>query len=332
MEELKDDILKKFLAGELSEEESVEIYDWMNEEEENTRQLFRMEEIYHLGKFDQYTNEQRIERAERKLLEKIHQKEDAKKQKPKFRQWMRYAAVIAVIILSGSGIGYWFHSASINRNLVTQTVTDGTVIEVILPDGSKVWLNNGTTLSYPNEFSGKERIVSLEGEAYFEVVKNTQKPFIVETEAMKISVLGTTFNLKSHTNQYVAEATLVEGEIEVRGNNDEGMIVLSPGQRAELNKKNRRLTVKQVDAKLDGVWRNDLIPFEQANIFTITQTLERFYDVKIILSPDIPTDITYSGVLRKKNTVTSVLESLQHSIPIQYKIVGNNIFISPASK
>jgi len=87
--------------------------------------------------------------------------------------------------------------------------------------------------------------------------------------------------------------------------------------------------VKQVDAKLDAVWHDNLIPFQKADIFNITRTLERFYDVKIILSPDIQLDKPYSGVVKKKSDIESVLKSLQNTIPIDYKIVGNNIFISP---
>ena len=127
-------------------------------------------------------------------------------------------------------------------------------------------------------------------------------------------MLGTTFNFKCDKSHKLAEATLIEGEIEVRGNHDEGMIILSPGQKAELNKTTRRLVVKQVDAKLDAVWHNDLIPFEQADIFAIKS------------------DKTYSGVLKKKDNIESVLQSLDNSIPINYKIVGDNIFISSRNK
>ena len=209
---------------------------------------------------------------------------------------------------------------------------EGIVKEVVLPDGTKVWLNNLATLKYPREFSENERNVHLEGEAYFEVTKNRHKPFTVQSDAMCVRVLGTTFNFKCDKRCRIAEATLIEGEIEVKGNKDEGQIVLAPGQRAELNRNSGRLTVKQVDAKLDAVWRDNLIPFNKANIFTITKALERFYDVKIILSPDIRSDKTYSGVLKKKSTIESVLKSLQNSIPIEYKIVGNNIFISSDKK
>ena len=146
---------------------------------------------------------------------------------------------------------------------------------------------------------------------------------------MRVRVLGTTFNFKSDKNCRIAEATLIEGEIEVKGNKEEGQIILAPGQRAELNKNNGRLTVKQVNAKLDAVWHDNLIPFQQADIFTISKALERFYDVKIILSTDIQADTTYSGVLKRKSNIESVLKSLQHYIPIDYKLVGNTIFISP---
>ena len=211
----------------------------------------------------------------------------------------------------------------------TIEVPAGGEYHLVLADGTKIWLNAESSLVFPVEFSGNKRQVILKGEAYFEVTKNRHKPFTVQSDAIRVRVLGTTFNLKSDKRCRIAEATLIEGEIEVKGNKEEGQIILTPGQRAELNKNNGRLTVKQVDAKLDAVWHDNLIPFQKADIFTITKALERFYDVKIILSPDIQTGKTYSGVLKRKSNIESVLKSLQNSIPIDYKIVGNNIFISP---
>ena len=210
--------------------------------------------------------------------------------------------------------------------------SEGNVEEIVLPDGTKVWLNQSGVLKYPREFSDKERNVYLEGEAYFEVTKNKAKPFIVQSEAMQVRVLGTTFNFKSSKACKSAEATLIEGEIEVKGNNEEGMIILAPGQKAELNRESKRLTVKQVDARMDAVWHNNLIPFEKADIYSIAKTLESFYNVKIILSPDITINNTYSGVLKRKDSINSVLKSLKNSIPIDYKIVGNSIFISDQAK
>ena len=329
MSNLSEDIINKYLTGQCSEEELVEVNTWMKESEENARQLFRMEEVYHLGKFNQYADGQRMARAEKQLYKKLDEEKGKQKKILRMHRWMRYAAAVAVMLVIGGGAGYWFYQNGTDQQVMVAVANEGIVKEVVLPDGTKVWLNNSATLKYPREFSEKERNVYLEGEAYFEVTKNRHKPFTVQSDAMRVRVLGTTFNFKCDKRCRIAEATLIEGEIEVKGNKEEGQIILAPGQRAELNKNNRRLTVKQVDAKMDAVWHDNLIPFQKADIFTITKALERFYEVKIILSPDIRPDKTYSGVLKRKSNIESVLKSLQNSIPIDYKIVGNNIFISP---
>lgn len=329
MSNLSEDIINKYLTGQCTEEELIEVNTWMKESEENARQLFRMEEIYHLGKFNQYADGQRMVRAEKQLYKKLDDEKGKQNKILRMHRWMRYAAAIAAILVIGGGAGYWFYQSGTDQQMMVAVANEGIVKEVVLPDGTKVWLNNSAILKYPHEFSEKERNIHLEGEAYFEVTKNRHKPFTIQSDAMRIRVLGTRFNFKCDKRCRIAEATLIEGEIEVKGNKEEGQIILAPGQRAELNKNNGRLTVKQVDAKMDAVWHDNLIPFQKADIFTITKALERFYDVKIILSPDIQSNKTYSGVLKRKADIESVLKSLQNSIPIDYKIVGSNIFISP---
>ena len=331
MRNLSEEIINKYLTGQCSEEELIEVNAWISESDENARQLFRMEEIYHLGKFDHYADEQRMANAEKRLYKQLSQEKKKKDKVLHMHRWMRYAAILAVALLMGGGAGYWFYNRPEHQMLVA-VANEGIVKEVVLPDGTKVWLNNAAMLKYPREFSEKERNVYLDGEAYFEVTKNRHKPFTVESDAMRVRVLGTTFNFKSSKACKSAEATLIEGEIEVKGNNEEGMIILAPGQKAELNRESKRLTVKQVDARMDAVWHNNLIPFEKADIYSIAKTLERFYNVKIILSPDITINNTYSGVLKRKDSINSVLKSLKNSIPIDYKIVGNSIFISDQTK
>lgn len=240
--------------------------------------------------------------------------------------WMRYAAMFIGIFLI-SGLSYHiYQSQSGTSSLVAVTARDE-VKELMLPDGTKVWLNKHTTLKYPSEFSEKGRNVYIEGEAYFEVKRNVEKPFIVRSEAMQVRVLGTVFNLKSDKASRSAVATLIKGEIEVKGNHEEGMIVLSPGQKAELNGMTRRLVVKQVDTGIEN-WHNNQFVFEKADIFTIARTLENSYGVKIILAPEMDVTKTYTGALKKKSTVEEVLNSVKNVIPIEYKIVGNSVFLS----
>ncbi len=330
MNELHYDILIRYFEGNCSNDDLEKIDAWIKESDENAKKIFQWEEIYHLGNSRCFTDDRLINKAEKRLDSKLAKEKKGKQKIFKLHQWIKYAAVITIVI-AVSALAYWQFNTGNKEDMLVATTSESQVREIVLPDGTKVWLNQFSSLKYPRQFSEKERNVYLNGEAYFEVTKNRKRPFIVQSEMMKIKVLGTIFNLKCSPTCRISEATLIEGEIEVKGNNEEGMIILSPGQKAELNKVTKRMQVKEVDAKLDAVWHNNLIPFEKATIFNIAKTLERFYNVKIILSPDISTNKTYSGVLKKKDSIESVLKLLKNSIPMNYKIVDNNIFILPES-
>ena len=328
MNKLDEELMAKFLMGECSEEELCKVNAWLDESDGNARELFRIEQIYHLGKSEEFADEKKIEKAEKQLFKRLAQEEAKRNKVRRLNAWMRYAAMFIGIFFI-SGLSYHiYQSQSEESKLVAVTARDE-VKELMLPDGTKVWLNKHTTLKYPREFSEKGRNVYMEGEAYFEVKRNTAKPFIVRSEAMQVRVLGTVFNLKSDKTNRSAVATLIKGEIEVKGNHEEGMIVLAPGQKAELNAVTRRLVVKQVDTGIDN-WHNNQFVFEKADIFTIARTLENSYGVKIILAPDMDATKTYSGTLKKKDNVEETLNLIKstNALPIEYKIVGNSVFLS----
>lgn len=313
--------------GECSEEELHKVNAWLDEADENARELFRKEEIYHLGKADRLADEKKVERAEKQLIKRLKQEEIKRNKVKRINIWMRYAALIISFFFI-SGIGYHIYQNQTQEEELVAVVARDQVKELMLPDGTKVWLNKYSTLKYPHEFAEKGRNVYMEGEAYFEVKRNPEKPFIVRSEAMQVRVLGTVFNFKSDKTNRSAVATLIKGEIEVKGNHDEGMIILSPGQKAELNAVSRRLVVKQVDTGIEN-WHNNQFVFEKADIFTIARTLENSYGVRIILAPDMDVTKTYTGALVKKNDVADVLNQIRNTVPIEYKIVGNSVFLSP---
>lgn len=329
MSKLNEDIIIRYLENRCSEEDFARINDWMKESDANAGELFRMEEVYQLGKFP-FGEEDLVAKAERRLERRLAQENQQEQKAFKFRSSMlRYAAAIVAVVLLAAGLAYWPHADKAEEWLVA-SAAQGQVREMMLPDGTKVWLNQSSVLKYPRLFEGKERHVYLDGEAYFEVARNHEKPFTVKSPAMDVRVLGTSFNIKCRPDNSFAETTLIEGEVEVRDKSDKGRITLSPGQKAVLNRVTGRMQVKQVaEPKMEIVWHNDLIPFEKSSIFQIAAVLERFYGVKIILSPDVDSTKTYSGVLKRKGNIESVLNSLRNSIPFNYKKVdGNNIFIS----
>ena len=332
MSKLNEDIIIRYLENRCSEEDFVLINEWMKESDENAGELFRMEEIYQLGKFP-FEEENLVVRAERRLGRRLKRENQKKQEVFKLRSVLRYAAAIVGVMVLAAGLAYWFRNKA--EELVVASAAHGQVREMLLPDGTKVWLNQSSVLKYPRAFEGKERHVYLDGEAYFEVARNHEKPFMVKSPAMDVRVLGTSFNIKCRPDNSFAETTLIEGEVEVKDKSDKGRITLLPGQKAVLNRVTGRMQVKQVDPKMEIVWHNDLIPFEKSSIFQIAAALERFYGVKIILSPDVDSTNTYSGVLKKKDNIESVLNSLRNSISIPFnykKVDDNNIFISSETK
>ena len=320
MSKLNEDIIIRYLENRCSEEDFVLINEWMKESDENAGELFRMEEIYQLGKFP-FEEENLVVRAERRLGRRLKRENQKKQEVFKLRSVLRYAAAIVGVMVLAAGLAYWFRNKA--EELVVASAAHGQVREMLLPDGTKVWLNQSSVLKYPRAFEGKERHVYLDGEAYFEVARNHEKPFMVKSPAMDVRVLGTSFNIKCRPDNSFAETTLIEGEVEVKDKSDKGRITLLPGQKAVLNRVTGRMQVKQVDPKMEIVWHNDLIPFEKSSIFQIAAALERFYGVKIILSPDVDSTNTYSGVLKKKDNIESVLNSLRNSIPFNYKKVDD---------
>lgn len=163
-------------------------------------------------------------------MQKLAQEEAHSRKVIRMHQWMRYAAIIVLALMVGAGGGYLYYQADPTRDMITASSTDGKVKEIVLPDGSKVWLNQSATLRYPREFSNTERDVFLTEKPTLRSLKPPMS-FHRKSEAMRIKVLGTTFNFKCDKSHKLAEATLIEGEIEVKGNNEEGMIILSPGQK-----------------------------------------------------------------------------------------------------
>ena len=280
MSKLNEDIIIRYLENRCSEEDFVLINEWMKESYENAGELFRMEEIYQLGKFP-FEEENLVVRAERRLGRRLEQENQKKQEVFKLRSVLRYAAAIVGVMVLAAGLAYWFRNKA--EELVVASAAHGQVREMLLPDGTKVWLNQSSVLKYPRAFEGKERHVYLDGEAYFEVARNHEKPFMVKSPAMDVRVLGTSFNIKCRPDNSFAETTLIEGEVEVKDKSDKGRITLLPGQKAVLNRVTGRMQVKQVDPKMEIVWHNDLIPFEKSSIFQIAAALERFYGVLILI-------------------------------------------------
>ncbi len=204
--------------------------------------------------------------------------------------------------------------------------------EILLADGTRVWINAGSRLAFPSKFTKKNREVYLEGEAYFEVTKNEAQPFIVKTEEVDIKVLGTHFDVLSYKNDANIEAILIEGSIVMTTAGSFGLgkkeIALRPNQRASFNKEAKNVNVNSVpNAEEYIAWTVGWFEFSRESLDRIFRKLERYYNVEIITPEDFPTNELISGKLDLKDSIDKVMTALSDVAKINYRLSGNKIYV-----
>lgn len=217
------------------------------------------------------------------------------------------------VSLQGGQLAYGPISSS-SAEMIYNTISTprGRQFKVLLPDGSKVWLNAASSLRYPTAFSGKERRVTLDGEAYFEIAKNAAMPFKVAIgNTMEAEVLGTSFNINSYKNESTIKTTLLEGV--VRLNAFQQSQTLKPGQQVTIIPSKQKMEPAQ-NADQDKVmaWKNGLFNFDDASLPEVMRELERWYDIEVTYAKDIP-PIRFGGEINKQNTLQDVLQILEKS-------------------
>jgi transmembrane sensor len=206
----------------------------------------------------------------------------------------------------------------------TLTTPRGGQYQLILPDGSRVWLNAASSITYPTAFSGKERAVTITGEAYFEIASNKSRPFRVTTGNLVITDIGTQFNVMAYSDEKSVQATLVEGSIKV--SKGQAGIVLAPGQQAVAG--NGSHTIKIInEANIDEViaWKNGSFQFSNMDLRTIMRQLTRWYDVDVVFEGNTP-DIRIGGFIHKNVSLSTVMEFLKGN-GVRYKLEGKKITI-----
>lgn len=208
--------------------------------------------------------------------------------------------------------------------LSTISTPKGGQYEVVLPDGTKVWLNSASSIQFPTTFTGKERNVSLKGEAYFEVTKNKAMPFKVKTDLQEIEVLGTHFNIMAYDNENTIQTTLLEGSVRVFGKG--ASVLLNPGQQAELNKRNSRISIQDVSTKAVIAWKNGIFMFEHEDMHAILNKVSRWYDVEIIYK-NTGNDHRYSGSISRFKDVTEVLKTMEMTGTVHFEIKERRIYV-----
>ena len=204
--------------------------------------------------------------------------------------------------------------------------------QLILADGTKVWLNAGSRMAFPNQFSEKKREVFLEGEAYFEVTHNAKVPFYVNTNDISIKVLGTKFNVSAYKTDEQTEAVLLEGKVAVRDRSAMGLlskeILLAPNQKANFNRETKTILISnEADADFAIAWTEGWFKFSQQNLNDVLNKLQRYYNVQFVFDSGFSTADLITGKLDLKESIEQTMLALGDVAGIKYHINGDQILI-----
>ena len=224
------------------------------------------------------------------------------------------------------------NQTNLKNEVNTISVPRGGKFKITLSDGTSVWLNASSSLTYPVQFSGGDRKVKLTGEAYFEVAKQTKKgekkkrvPFIVETAKQRVEVLGTVFNIKAYADEEDIKTTLIEGSVKISAESTYGPKILKPGQQGILN--NGNIAIKEVNISHAIAWKQGDFTFDAMPLEEIMRQIARWYDVEVVYEGKIDQTRLGGSISRSKN-IQEVLDVLKLT-GIHFNLKGRRIMITP---
>ena len=211
----------------------------------------------------------------------------------------------------------------------TMTTPRGRQFQLVLPDGSHVWLNAASSLRYPTVFTGGQRMVELSGEAYFEIAKDEAKPFVVSVKGMRVQVLGTAFDLMAYPDEAAVNTTLITGAVRVA--TPKTSLVLNPDQQASLQDSAGRFTVSKPNLKEVLAWKNGRFRFDGAKITAIMRQIARWYDVDIEYSGEPPSN-EFNGSISRAEYAQKLLDALERTGNVHFRLEGRKIVVMAGPK
>ena len=361
------DIAIKVITGQASQEEAGLLKEWIGKSELNRLYYDDLKHVWKFSSIVQDSDQFDSEKAWQKAWQKLHVSSDStntKGYRTHLTRIFRIAAVILLTFLLG-GISTYVGirksikpmiQAKVNMNEIVSP--KGAKSQVILPDGTIAWLNAGSKLRYSQTYNNDDRDVFLEGEAYFKVMKNPLKPFIVRTKTMSVKALGTAFNVKAYPEENTITTTLEEGKVEIEGydsNSKKFEVTLLPNQKLTYTKRTTQYAVSSTDeikteksamprelSKVKNIppisidngintllytsWKDDRWIIEREELGSLVTLLERRYNVTFICKSKALKAITFSGTIRKE-TLEQVLDILKLTAPVKYDIKEGTIIL-----
>lgn len=301
-----DDRILKYFLGELDESERLQLLKLIGGDESLKNEFVEMQNLFALTQLSAHPEDDETAKESFRIFTRRLQ---AKQRRLFLIKIGKIAAVaLALIVSTVFATLYFAENSTRNTAFNTLYVPAGQRAQITLQDGTTVWLNAKSTLRYPSRFAGRERQVTLTGEAYFDVAKNPRKPFLVSTQNIRLKVLGTQFNVRDYPNVDRSKISLLEGSVEIdRGNKE--TLVLRPGNEATIEGGN--ISVSEIVNPNYFLWKDGIYSFDNESLLEILQKLQLYYDVTIKVEDPEIFNVRYTGKFRQSDGIDEILHIIR---------------------
>jgi len=317
------------LDGNLKEGDLIRLTEWLSTSKENVKYYVQIKDIWQAS-LSEASLRADTEKEWARFLTKIQT--DIQPNRVKKINILYIISGIAAVLLIGiiTGVLLIKYVQKDESIYITAFAPKGSVSYLLLADSTEVFLNSETRIRYCPESKGKKREVFLDGEAWFDVSKMKNKPFVVHTSSYDVNVTGTQFNIKSYSSDNNVETTLEEGVIQLSSSENINLshpVIMKPGEQAELSLKSGEMVIREVDTRLFTSWKDNKLIFLNLDFSELIVLLERKYGVDIEVTDPKILKYHYTGTI-KNESIIEILELLKLTLPIKYKIEGQIIKIA----
>ena len=322
---MNEELLIRFLTHACTSKDMQKVDKWISQDKAKATWLFDMEEIWGLKKELEASDRKNIEKAYARFKQNnalSHQSNRILLHKSMI--FLKYAAIAIVVSLLGINLYKISHKPAVYSEL---EIPKGQYLSLTLSDGTKVWLNSESKLKYPAEFNSDQRLVTLEGEGYFEVTHNKKVPFIVESSLLKVKVLGTKFNMRAYKDEDRATVSLTEGSVEVESNDHVSLMRMRPNDKLSYDKKNGMNLSSNYNVDANISWTKGELEFEETRLEDICCQLERKFNVSINIKDNELKHEKFTCHYKEGVPIREILELLKETKRLDFTINENNIEI-----
>lgn len=328
--EIPWDLIVSHLKQDLTADETRRLEEWLSDE--RNREVFdELQQVWQKvqARVVSYTPDTRHYWEElSKRMKTGGSTSPAKTKKLFFPHLRRYAAVACVLLVAAFSACIYIGMELGRPDAGSQVYSNlGGKSKAQLPDGTEVWLHSNTTLAYSTDYKAEERLVNVKGEAYFDVTHDKDKPFIVQTDGMRVVVHGTKFNVEAFPESENTFVSLVEGSVSLETGTEKRFLV--PGETATFNKHSRQLRIEKGNVDFMRSWANEQVVFNKKSLGYVCRYLSKWYNVKIDVAPELADKYLYTFTLRNE-TLEEIMRLMARINPVEYSFDEKNVLtVSP---